>query len=226
MNSFDNVTRLIEPVQVIHADLEYRNVVKNLTDQESLGEFIGLVAGDGGLHHGVRKGNYKVRIYLGIHQNRLKDKVFCLFRQLFGVIPRIYDEREWKHASNVISVEIESKVIFELIRDYLVWSPHGRRCHTVGLRPNPTKLSMRFIKGFVRGLIESDGWILETQVGSTSASEKLAKDFVYGVRRLGYRCSFSQFRDRRESRALIYHAYITGELQAQRFLRQLSPVKS
>jgi hypothetical protein len=175
----------------------YQKPKFHLQDKDKIGEFIGLIAGDGGISFYPKKRNYKVRLYLGASQPRLLIRSFSLFSELFGIRPRIYDHSKRKNSYKFYSIEIESKPIFEFIQKFLKWGA-GRRCKTISLKHRPECYSSDFLRGFVRGMVESDGWISRGQVGFTSVSQALVSNFCRALELLGYKFSARCNQDKRK----------------------------
>ena len=154
-------------------------------------------------------------------QPSLLTRAVSLFSELFEILPRVYDHRKRKFKYKFYSVEIESKSIFQFIQKYLRWGI-GRRCRTISLKHDPERYSRSFLYGFVRGLIESDGRISHGQVGFTSVSPALVKNFQQALELLGYRFSVRCNQDKRQNRASLYHVTIPS---SQDFLERIRPIK-
>ena len=74
---------------------------------EELAEFVGIILGDGGIYEKQEKGIYQTRVF-GHKQNDydyITNKVFNLFKNLFGVEPSIYT----KPNKNAIMASKQSK---------------------------------------------------------------------------------------------------------------------
>lgn len=201
--------------------VKYQKPKFHLEDEDKIGEFIGLIAGDGGISFYQKKRNYKIRLYLGASQPQLLIRAVSLFSELFSIRPRIYDHSKRKHSYKFYSIEIESKPIFEFIQNFLKWGV-GRRCKTISLKYRPECYSGDFLRGFVRGMVESDGWISHGQVGFTSVSQALVSNFCRALELLGYRFSARCNKDKRKNRTLLYHVRV---FPPQDFLEQIRPVK-
>ncbi len=203
----------------------YRKVIVNLNDQMALGEFIGIIAGDGGQSHYNKKGAYKVRIYLSSNQSFLLRHVIGLFQTLFSITPRVYNHQYRNRPYNMVSIEIESKKIYETITEYLTWSTLERRSKTINLN-TPELYSTDFLCGFAKGLIESDGWVYSNQVGLKSTSKSLAVNFYNILRKLGFNPRFVKREDRRGNRSPIYVITLTEKQEIRNLLELLNPIKN
>ncbi len=203
----------------------YRKVILNLNDQMALGEFIGIIAGDGGQSHYNKKGAYKVRIYLSSNQSFLLRHVIELFQTLFSITPRVYNHQYRNRPYNMISIEVESKKIYETITEYLTWSTVKRRSKTVNLKM-PELHSIDFLCGFAKGLIESDGWVKHNQIGLKSISKSLALNFYNILRKLGFNPNFAKREDRRGNRSPIYVITLTKKREIRNLIDLLNPIKN
>jgi hypothetical protein len=204
---------------------KYRKVRLNLDDQMALGEFIGLIAGDGGQSYYSKKGTYKVRLYLSSNQLSLLRHIMRLFRRLFSITPRVYNHQYRSRPYNMISVEVESKRIYEIITEHLSWNKAKRRSGTIHLN-NRESYSRDFLCGFARGLIESDGWVLHNQIGLKSTSKLLAVNFYTIIREVGFNPKFLKRTDRRGNRSVIYLVAITGKQEVRNLIKLLNPIKN
>ncbi|MFH1822000.1 MAG: LAGLIDADG family homing endonuclease [Methanobacteriota archaeon] len=201
--------------------MKYRKVVFHVENKEKIGEFIGLIAGDGGISFYQKKRNYKIRLYLSASQPRLLVRAVLLFIELFEIYPRVYDHRKRKSSEKFYSVEIESKRVFRFIQEYLKWGL-GRRCRTISLKHETEWYLPDFLRGFVRGLVESDGWVSHKQVGFTSVSPALVVNFCQALEILDYGFSVRCNQDKRENRAPLYHVIVRS---FHDFLKDVKPIK-
>lgn len=201
--------------------MKYQKPAFHLKDEEKIGEFIGLMAGDGGFSFYEKKRNYKIRLYIGVHQPALLIRAISLFADLFNLHPRVYDHTKRKRQHKFYSIEIESKPVFKFIQKFLKWGA-GRRCKSISLNHQPEQHSRAFLRGFARGLVESDGWISHAQVGFTSVSQALISDFCQTLGFLGYGFSVRCNQDKRKNRSLLYHVNVYPH---GNFLEDIRPTK-
>lgn len=125
----------------------------------------------------------------------------------------------------MISIEIESKKIYKIIKEYLCWDVSQRRSKTIALK---TSKSFRydFLCGFAKGLIESDGWILNNQIGLKSTSRSLAQNFYDIIRNLSFKPKIVKREDRRGNRSPIYIVTLTDKQEIRTLIRLLRPIKN
>ena len=101
------------------------------------------------------------------------------------------------HSGTFKVLEIKSKVFIEFIKDYLFWETN--KTFSVRLRKEDFLQKRLFAKGFIRGLVDSDGYVRrgrkEIYFGSTS--KNLFGNFLFGLGMIiftGKRCTtFTQF---------------------------------
>ena len=124
----------------------------NMADQDKLGEFIGMFAGDGGFYFEKERYQYKVRIYLGLYEKQYSEYVKRFLTELFSKPPRAYE----RMSSGVEVIEYYSKDIYELIKKYLAWDENKTK--TIRLK-DISNLNKDFLRGFIRGLFDTDGGI-------------------------------------------------------------------
>lgn len=203
----------------------YRKVIMNLNDEMALGEFIGIIAGDGGQSYYAKKGVYKVRIYLSSNQHSLLKHIIGLFQALFSITPRVYNHQHRNRPYNMMSIEIESKKIYETITEYLSWSIVKRRSKTINLKL-PESYSTDFICGFAKGLIESDGWVYHNQIGFKSISKSLAITFYNILQKLVFNPTFVKREDRRGNRSPVYVITLTRKQEIRNLIELLNPIKN
>lgn len=141
----------------------------NLSNQDSLGEFIGMFAGDGNFYFEKKKYQYKIRIYLGLYEKQYRAHVKQFLTKLFSKAPRAYE----RMSGGVEVIEYYSKEIYELIKKYLVWDENKTK--TIRLK-DISNLNKDFLIGFIRGLFDTDGGIHKpkNKAAFGTASELLA----------------------------------------------------
>ena len=148
---------------------KYKGVKINLKDRDSLGEFIGIFAGDGNFFFDKIKYHYRIRVFTGLYEKQYNDYIQNFFTRFFSKKPMNYENVK----SNVYTTNYYSKEIYLLIKKYLYWD--GNKTKTVGLR-NINKNDKEFLIGFLRGLFDTDGGInkAKNKTAFGTASKKLA----------------------------------------------------
>ncbi|MEK6967145.1 MAG: LAGLIDADG family homing endonuclease [Nanoarchaeota archaeon] len=185
-------------------------------NEEIKGEFIGLFAGDGCLD---KTADYKYRIYLffNIKEKNLVEKIIKNnLHVLFSKKPMIF------MTENKIIICFYSKAIKELIMKYLRWDKKYRKGHTVHLINN--KQSKKFMVGFLRGSIDSDGYISRNKIVFASISPLLIRDIAKFLNVLRIEHQIYEYDDKRGKRKRIYHIYVKKHHQ-NKFVTMVKPRK-
>lgn len=123
---------------------------KGTTERE--GEIVGIFTGDGSQYFEPKKHSYEVNVHFGGHKSAYALYVKQLFENYFHKKFRLRKEK-----SGVFRLRTQSKAIFHYFFDYLAYNPRIKHC-TVFLRS--LALSAEFKKGFLRGLVDTDGSVL------------------------------------------------------------------
>tara|TARA_Y100000310_G_C20372034_1_gene663961 strand:- start:154 stop:765 length:612 start_codon:yes stop_codon:yes gene_type:complete len=184
-----------------------------LNDDELLGEFLGLFAGDGCIN---KTKHYEYRIYLYFNITEI-NYVIELKKILFKLFKRYPMEFRRK---NIIILAIYSKFIFELVFQYLTWNPKGRKCHSVRLKHH--NHSLKFKIGFLRGCLDSDGYLSDKTISFASSSKRLARDMTTFLDDLGIIYRFSTYKEKRANRVDMHHIYIRKK-ERRLFLQIIKP---
>ena len=74
-----------------------------------------------------------------------------LMLNLFSKNPSLFIRKK----QNTAIVRMRSKDIYLFIKNYLIWN--GKKYYSVHLKDKASKYSKKFLKGFVRGLFDTDG---------------------------------------------------------------------
>ncbi|MEK6951451.1 MAG: LAGLIDADG family homing endonuclease [Nanoarchaeota archaeon] len=179
-------------------------VVLNLSDSEVIGEFMGVFAGDGYYFYDKKRYKGKIRITFNRKEEKLVNYYAYAISKIISKKPRLY------YLSNIIILEITCKELSNLLKEYLMWE-EGNKTYTIGLSLNKKSLSKKFIKGFVRGLIDSDGYVrkdrLEIYFGTTSTN--LLNDIKKGFDT--FKIDYKVYKQQRDNREDFYKLRISGE---------------
>ena len=185
-----------------------RNWGKNLTpiricpdDEELMGEFIGLFAGDGCVNI---TSDYKYRVFLyfniteKIYVGNLMEKVLT---KLFGRKPRAYRDE------NRLNLIYYSKSIYNLINQYLTWDINKRKTYTVRLIEKP--YSKDFTIGFLRGCLDSDGHLSNKRISFATVSTGLADNITQFLDKLSISYNLRLYKEKRINRKDVFHIEIS-----------------
>jgi len=136
-----------------------------------LGTFIGLWAGDGSKFLDTH-GGYTIKIHLNKNDKILIEFINFLYTNMFQKKTILSDDGS---TTNKASVKIYSKFVYNFIDEYI----YHNRNKTYSVKLKPRKMySKKFLKGFLLGLILSDGYLKKDFV-FTSVSKGLTRDIVY-----------------------------------------------
>lgn len=163
------------------------NKVKiNYTLEEEIGEIIGAFAGDGNYYFDPRNYSYKIRFYLSPDEGKYAEKLSLKINKLFNKKPRIYKY------SYIIIVEIISKDAANFLKNYLSWKKS--KTHTVQLIRPTSKYSINFLKGFCRGLFDTDGWVTKNNLMISCVSDNLMEDLSYSLKSFSIQHKLTQWK--------------------------------
>jgi intein/homing endonuclease len=130
----------------------FTKLVINSVNQEIIGEFIGAFAGDGNY---TLDNDYKHQISISLNSKDLQ--YIAHLKNLLGVVcsktPHVYTyDRD-----HVTVLRIVSKDLAIFIKSYLIWTK--TKTATVELKFACKELGNSFVVGFLRGLMDTDGYI-------------------------------------------------------------------
>ena len=151
-----------------------RKLNLNGISESQIGELMGAFAGDGSfyisLHKGIR--HYKTRYTLCTKTE--EERVYIghlqeLLRRL-NLNPYILNREK----EGCLDIGLNSKGYFNLITKFLVWE--GKKALSVRLRLDFNAYSKEFLTSFARGLMDTDGWVSNSNVSCGSISKNLIAD--------------------------------------------------
>ena len=192
----------------------------NMPKEESfIGEFIGLFAGDGNFYYDKKTGHYRIRFFFNIKEKKFVDELSRIFSENLSKKPSI------NRTKNVLVMRYYSKELSEFIRAYLGWGV-SRNKNGANLKSRTVFLKNRlhnrdFKIGFLRGFLDSDGYLSEKKILFGSASEKIIKQVENFLIDLGIR-AYKLSKYEREGRVGIWHLYIHKK-ERQRLLNLIKP---
>jgi hypothetical protein len=189
-------------------------IVVNDTNSELVGEFIGLFAGDGCLY---KADNYTYRIYLTFNteERRLVNELIKeVLLNLFGKPPMIFIRE------NRLTLCYYSKRIQQFIHKYLTWDTSSRKTYSVMLKTE--NLTREFFIGFIRGSIESDGYISKDKISFATVSPGLMKSISRSLHKLKLSHKIRLYKEKRENRKAIYHINLPKK-EFDKFFKIIKP---
>ena len=118
---------------------------------ENEGEIVGIFAGDGSQHHDTKGRKYQVNVHFGSRNLLYAHYVQNLFENFFLKSFRLSDE------GACLRLRMESRDIYDYFSNYRAYDPSTKHA-TVQL--HSTHLPGPFLLGFLRGLFDTDGFML------------------------------------------------------------------
>jgi hypothetical protein len=186
----------------------------NSSDEDALGEFIGLFAGDGCLDK-TKVYQYRTYLYFNITERTFVDSLIeNVLIKLFGKKPMIFI------SPNRINLCYYSKNIHTLIRKYLEWKTGSRKTYSVKLISEHH--SKEFIFGFIRGSLDSDGYFSQKKISFATVSEGLMRNISSFLTKLEIKYYVNLYREKRLNRKDIYHI-ILHKSEHIKFIQLIKP---
>jgi predicted transcriptional regulator len=148
-----------------------RNALEVPEDEDFIGELCGIFAGDGSHYFDEKKGSHDILFHL----NQKED----YWRILADYMEEKLQKKPFIHHTNDSKTILKyiSKPLHLALKDKLYWEDD--KSYTVTLRDKD--FSTEFKKGFIRGLIDTDGYMnsKEKYYNYTTISKDLAKKNQY-----------------------------------------------
>lgn len=192
-------------------------VTFHFSNQEELGEFIGIFAGDGYYH---RSKNYQhvIQISAGAYEVGYRAFLKKALTRWFDKKPLIYHTL-YKGKPSCYQFLYSSRPIHDLIKKYLAWE--GKKTYTVRLLAFDAK-NHDFNKGFLRGLIDTDGsyYPSKRRVSFSTVSCELARNVFWIMQ--SYRLAPYVNTWSHKGKADLYTLTLHGE-NAKKLLELITP---
>ena len=185
----------------------------NFKDMEPIGEFMGLFAGDGNFHK-TKQYHYRVYLFFGPDEKEFMEKIEFLLFKLFNKKP-IRSQRK-----NLLILYYCSKELIQFIKSYLLWDKNTKKTYSVHLmhRDYPDQFKI----GFLRGNVDSDGYISEKKIIFDSVSGKLIEDIMFFLDYFDISYGHYIYNDSRGNRKPIHHVNIRKK-DHLKFLKLVKP---
>jgi len=183
-------------------------------DEELIGEFIGLFAGDGYIH--VNKiYQYKTYLHFNITEEEfVKNLIDNVLIKLFGKKPMRFIQ------GNRLNICYYSKNIHILISQYLTWNKNSRKTYSIRLKGKD--YSKKFIIGFLRGSLDSDGYFTRKNIRFASVSRKLITNISDFLNKLNIDHSIHIYKEKRKNRKDMYQVYVFRP-EHKKFIKRINP---
>ncbi len=188
-------------------------IVLKSQDEELIGEFIGVFAGDGCLHK-TKNYNYRVHLYFNKTEHQYVKDLKKILYTLFGKFPWTFDR------GDIFMLTYSSKRLHLFIKYYLTWEKTGRKSHSVHLAKRDH--SKEFKIGFLRGLIDSDGYLTDNKIQFATSSPCLANDIKCFLEDLRIDYHYHLYEEKRENRVNMNHISIRKN-EREKFFNIIKP---
>jgi hypothetical protein len=136
-----------------------KNFIVNLSEKE-IGELMGAFAGDGSYYYSIndkkdktRGGQYKIRYHLSLKTDIPYAEYLRNLLIKLNLNPHLF-VREDNHT---IDVAVSSLHYLNFIKEYLKWEED--KTFSIKLKKSLVSYSEEFLKGFARGLMDTDGFL-------------------------------------------------------------------
>ncbi len=142
-----------------------------LLSKREIGYLIGFFVGDGNIFVSEKRGVYRVRIFTYIKEAKIQKKLRRILKSILKNV-REYPERDNTYVFEFHSKDFISKLL--------------KIADKNGLKKNISKDSER---GFIEGMIDSDGYVQRNYCEITMANPKLKKNIVKILKKFGVSCN-------------------------------------
>ena len=214
LNNIQKLTGLSKTTIYYHVrKIKGRTIVQpsiNFKSEKTLGEVVGIFAGDGSLNFVADDYRYTIRIHSSIYNFEYLLYVKKLYERCFKTKFRIckYNTRRF--------LEKQSKMIYNFFFNYIDFNPHDK-ANTVKLKSG---LSREFKIGYLKGILDTDGTVCNTKTGKKIAiytsSDFVAPQIRNIIEELGFACGMSK------SSKDVYSIYLLSR-DVDRFIRFVKP---
>lgn len=151
-----------------------------IDNKEKIGEIIGAFAGDGTCHTD-KKGYYAITYTTYIKEPLYASRLKSLLEETYNC--KVY---EYIYAPAIIT-RIKRKQSSEHIKSFLQWKPF-QKTKTVCLKETVNFQSNDFLRGFIRGLIDTDGTIDQYgRISCLSISKSLMQNLFDAFKKFNFK---------------------------------------
>lgn len=150
-----------------------------------IGEFMGAFAGDGSLD--LSSGSYKIKITLNEKEGEYAKYLVNIIHMVFNKNSNIWHFRK----EHTLRLTVNGKKLIKIINKFLYFGKD--KTHTIRLRKRINYYNKEFLKGYIRGLISTDGYINNSKslrIQYSSVSKNLAKNLYDILIALGISARF------------------------------------
>lgn len=189
------------------------NALEIPDNEEVKGELCGVFAGDG---YFIKDNRYHYRTVITLNYNEQYWKLLKEF-----LTDKLGKEPMVNIQENRARLRYSSKDLYYLFDSYLEWK-EGDKSGSVEL-DSSKKLSDQFLKGFLRGLFDTDGNLLKSDACTFNTSSRgLAIDVHASLRGLGINSDIRRDYDKRENCRDMFRVFLNRE-NSKYFLEEIRP---
>lgn len=180
---------------------------------ENEGEIIGAFAADGSC---CPQSQYQVGYFFGQDEEDYAERFTNLLTTYFNKSPYKYK----KVKGNVIILRYKSKIIYNFIKKYLMWE--NPKTYSVRLRSLNHK--KRFIKGFLRGYFDCDGYTEKrySRIEIMSVSKEMIDQITHFLELFGFNPKLKSYHNKKLNKKRLYTMRL-NKPDAIRFLEVIKP---
>lgn len=200
---------------------KFKDIELNDIQDSFIGELMGLFVGDGNYFFDRRLWRHSVKFFFNITEKDYVDSLVKLFKSNLKKYPHVGREK------NVLIVRYYSKKLFTFIQYYVDWGisrdvlGRNKKSRTVFLKQRV--YSNGFKKGFLRGFIDSDGYISDKKICFSSSSGKIIEQTSNFLLDLGFKEFRTNFyKEKRKNRVGMWHLNFR-KAERERFFEIIKP---
>jgi hypothetical protein len=197
---------------------------KDITIPENdlfIGELVGLFVGDGNLYFDKKKYCYDVRFFFNIKEETYVKELVKLFDLHFLKKPHI------GRTKNVLIVRYFSKKLFNFLKEYVGWGISldkrgaNQKSRTVFLKNKDYAKDFKI--GFLRGFLDSDGYLSDKKILFGSSSEAIMRQTSKFLSDLKFnKFKLSSYERSYGNRVGIWHLYV-HKVERNKFFDLIHP---
>ena len=131
----------------------YKDIIFEFNSDEEIGEFIGVFVGDG-CYSKSKYSHYNISFFFSGDETQYVDSFSDFLLKSLGKRPLQYTSPS---GPNKIILRYSSRPLIDFIMNYVYWG-ETRKSKSVSLRNDVHSYSREFHIGFIRGLLDTDGY--------------------------------------------------------------------
>lgn len=184
---------------------------------ERIGEIVGFFAGDGQYCHFGQSYDWRIRFFFN-------EKEIVVINHYLSAIEKLTGKRSPIIAGPSIKIlQVHSKKFCDFILEYVKFG--SKKTRTIELKHKKLLNNRNFTRGFLRGLVDSDGYVRKgrREIYFGSVSPNLAKDFIRGLRLFGL--NYKLYVQKRAGYLDFYKVRLSNN-EVSKFVNLIKPLKA